>query len=106
MDGKGEKQRCVIFCISHAPLQAPSEDLGVNAARRGLQVCVCVWQVGGFSKMGGLVSDGGRRSYCLPDLYHRGMDHQMYMCVRESVLCCAGRACRLCIGRVHQHVVR
>lgn len=89
------------------PPTSAKQRLGCERCKaRFAGLCVCVWQVGGFSKMGGLVSDGGRRSYCLPDLYHRGMDHQMYMCVRESVLCCAGRACRLCIGRVHQHVVR
>lgn len=56
---------------------------------------------GGFQRMGGLVSDGGRRSYCLPALASRGMDQQMYKCVYVGVcvLCCAGRACRLCIGR-------
>lgn len=110
-EGEGEKERCVIFCIKSCwwqpppPHQAPCEDLGVNAGFKARFVCLCVcvsvWWVGVFSGMGGLVSDGGRRSYCLPALARRGMDHQMYMCVCESVcvLCCAGRACRLCIGR-------
>lgn len=81
------------------------EDLGVKAgfkARFVCQcVCVCVCWERVFRGLGGLVSDGGRRSYCLPAFTRRGMDHQMYMCVCEKVcvLLCEGRTCRLCIGR-------
>lgn len=51
------------------PCQAPCEDLGVNAGFKAWFVCVCAWwREGVVGGLGGLVSDGGRRSLSLPAL--------------------------------------
>ena len=110
--GEGKKERCAIFCIKSCWWQAPPAKRHVNnwvltvAWRRGLWVCVAV--CGGFSVglVGWCQMGAGGRSLSQLSLEGGWTGRCICVYVGVCVLCCAERACRLCIGRVHKHVVR
>lgn len=102
-------QILLVAAPHHHHHQAPCEDLGVNTGFKArfvcLCVCVCISVVGGGFQWDGWVGvRWGQEVVLSPSSRSKGDGPpHVYMCVCESVccvvLCCVGRACRLCIGR-------
>lgn len=97
-----------LLLVAGPPAKRHVKDSGVNAGFKAWLACVCAWwREGVVGESGGLVSDGGRRSLCLPALTRRGMNRQMYMCVCLEVraalcgayvspVCTVGRGSSVC----------